>query len=490
MLPGPGSGMSNRPPRLTGDVGSPVALYFMNHSLKFEPELLRRYDKAGPRYTSYPTAVQFHQGFGEQEYRAWAARSNDVNRAPPLSLYVHLPFCDTVCYYCACNKVVTKDHSRAAPYLQRLFREIAFQGALFDRSRRVDQLHWGGGTPTFISPAEMRALMASLSEHFSLRSDDGGEYSIEIDPRTAGEPTIRMLRELGFNRISLGVQDFDPMVQKAVNRVQSEQETMAVLDAAREHGFRSVNIDLIYGLPQQSRESFARTLDRVIAAGPERLSVFNYAHLPELFKPQRRIKAEDLPSAAEKLDILQLTIEKLGTAGYVYIGMDHFARPDDELAIAQRNGTLYRNFQGYSTHADCDLVGLGISAIGKIGGSYSQNVRTLDEYNSAIDADRLPVMRGIELSNDDVLRREIITRLICHFELDVDAISERFAIRFSDYFAQELAELQSMQDDGLLAVDSHSIRVLPSGKLLIRNICMVFDRYLRAQKEQRFSKVI
>ncbi len=462
----------------------------MNHSLKFEPELLRRYDKAGPRYTSYPTAVQFHREFGEQEYRAWAARSNEGGRAPPLSLYVHLPFCDTVCYYCACNKVVTKDHSRAAPYLQRLFREIAFQGALFDRSRQVDQLHWGGGTPTFISPAEMRALMACLGEQFSLRSDDGGEYSIEIDPRTAGEPTIIMLRELGFNRISLGVQDFDPAVQNAVNRVQSEQETLAVLGAARQYGFRSVNIDLIYGLPHQSPESFARTLDRIIAAGPERLSVFNYAHLPELFKPQRRINAEDLPSASKKLDILQLTIEKLGTAGYVYIGMDHFARPDDELAIAQRNGTLYRNFQGYSTHADCDLVGLGVSALGKIGGSYSQNVRTLDEYHALIDAGRLPVMRGIELSTDDVLRREIITRLICHFELDVDAMNERYAIHFSEYFAHELIDLESMQQDELLAVDPHFIRVLPSGKLLIRNICMVFDRYLRAQKEQRFSKVI
>ncbi len=462
----------------------------MNHSLKFEPELLRRYDKAGPRYTSYPTAVQFHSGFGEVEYRAWAERSNAGNPASPLSLYVHLPFCDTVCYYCACNKVVTKDHSRAAPYLQRLFRETALQGALFDRSRRVDQLHWGGGTPTFISHTEMRALMASLGECFSLRTDDGGEYSIEIDPRTAGEPTIRMLRELGFNRISLGVQDFDPVVQKAVNRVQSEQETVAVLDAARQHGFRSVNIDLIYGLPHQSTESFARTLDRVIAVGPERLSVFNYAHLPELFKPQRRINVGELPSAAVKLDILQLTIDTLGAAGYVYIGMDHFARPDDELAIAQRNGTLYRNFQGYSTHADCDLVGLGVSAIGKIGGSYSQNVRTLDDYYSRLDAERLPVMRGTELSQDDLLRREVITRLICHFELDLDALSERFAIRFLDYFALELAELQSMQHDGLLVIDPHSIRVSPSGKLLIRNICMIFDRYLRAQKEQRFSKVI
>ncbi len=462
----------------------------MNHTIKFEPELLRRYDKAGPRYTSYPTAVQFHEGFGEEQYRSWAARSNAGDPAPPLSLYVHLPFCDTVCYYCACNKIVTKDHSRAAPYLQRLFREIALQGSLFDRSRPVNQLHWGGGTPTFISPEEMRALMDTLRAHFSLRSDDGGEYSIEIDPRTAGEPEMRLLRELGFNRVSLGVQDFDPQVQKAVNRVQTEQETVAVLDAARKHGFRSANIDLIYGLPHQSRESFGRTLDRIIAAAPERLSVFNYAHLPELFKPQRRIEAADLPTPAEKLDILQLTMDRLGAAGYVYIGMDHFARPDDELAVAQRSGTLYRNFQGYSTHADCDLVGLGISAIGKVGASYSQNVRGQEDYHALIDQDRLPVMRGVELSHDDLLRREVITRMICHFELEMDAIGRQYSVDFADYFAHELQELRSMENDGLLAVDHHLIRVLPAGKLLIRNICMVFDRYLRAQKQQRFSKVI
>ncbi len=462
----------------------------MNHSLTFDPELLRRYDKAGPRYTSYPTAVQFGAEFDEARYLEWAARSNRVRPARPLSLYVHLPFCDTVCYYCACNKVVTKDHSRAAPYLQRLLREIVLQGALFDRTRPVDQLHWGGGTPTFISHTEMRSLMTALANNFSLRTDDSGEYSIEVDPRAADEESIRVLRDLGFNRISLGVQDFDAAVQKAVNRVQSERETVAIIDAARRHGFRSVNIDLIYGLPFQNKESFGRTLDRVIAAAPERLSVFNYAHLPQLFKPQRRINAADLPSAAEKLDILQLTIDKLGAAGYIYIGMDHFARPDDELAVAQRNGTLYRNFQGYSTNADCDLLGFGITAIGKVGDSYSQNVRTLEDYCDVIDAGQLPVMRGIELGFDDLLRREIITRLICHFELDVDAIQKQYGICFGDYFARELAELQSMQMDGLLALEAHAICVLPAGKLLIRNICMVFDRYLRSHQEQRFSKVI
>lgn len=462
----------------------------IDHTLSFQPELLRRYDKSGPRYTSYPTAVQFRPEFGEAAYRASAARSNDARPQKPLSLYVHLPFCGTVCYYCACNKVITKDHSRAAPYLQRLFREIAMQGELFDRSRRVDQLHWGGGTPTFISNAEMRALMEALAGAFSLRTDDGGEYSIEVDPRAANEETIKVLREIGFNRISLGVQDFDPVVQKAVNRIQSEEETVAIIDAARNSGFRSVNIDLIYGLPHQSRDSFSRTLDRIIAMRPERLSVFNYAHLPELFKPQRRINAEDLPTAAEKLDILQLTIDKLGVAGYVYIGMDHFARPDDELAVAQRNLTLYRNFQGYSTHADCDLAAMGITAIGKVDNSYSQNVRTLEEYYEHVDHERLPIMRGIELSADDLLRREIITQLICHFELNLESIEARRGIRFAEYFGNELADLQLMQDDGLLTLDAHAIRVLPAGKLLIRNICMVFDRYLRSQQSQRFSKVI
>ena len=462
----------------------------MDHTLSFQPELLRRYDKSGPRYTSYPTAVQFRPEFGADAYRESAARSNDLRPQKPLSLYVHLPFCGTVCYYCACNKVITKDHSRAEPYLQRLFREIAMQGELFDRARRVDQLHWGGGTPTFISHPEMHALMGTLARSFNLRSDDGGEYSIEVDPRAANGETIRILREIGFNRISLGVQDFDPVVQKAVNRIQSEEETIAVINAARDSGFRSINIDLIYGLPHQSRDSFGRTLDRIIEMHPERLSVFNYAHLPELFKPQRRINAADLPTAAVKLDILQLTIDKLGAAGYVYIGMDHFARPDDELAIAQRNRTLYRNFQGYSTHADCDLVAMGITAIGKVGNCYNQNVRTLDEYYKHIDEGRLAIMRGVELSSDDLLRREIITQLICHFELDLTAIQARHSILFSDYFRTELAELEFMQGDGLLTLDTHSIRVLPAGKLLIRNICMVFDRYLRSQRNQRFSKVI
>ena len=466
----------------------------MNHALSFDADLIRRYDKAGPRYTSYPTALQFHPGFGEAEYRTWAKRSNEIrpgeNGRRPLSLYFHLPFCDTVCFYCACNKIVTKNRKRAAPYLEHLFREIALQGALFDRARPVDQLHWGGGTPTFISHDEMRALMRTTRAHFNLRDDDQGEYSIEVDPREADAATIGLLRELGFNRLSLGVQDFDPAVQKAVNRLQTEAQTYAVLEAARKVGFRSINLDLIYGLPRQSVASFGRTLDKVIAAGPDRLSVFNYAHLPDLFKTQKQIDDAQLPSALEKLDILQLTINRLTEAGYVYIGMDHFARPDDELAVAQREGTLYRNFQGYSTHADCDMVAMGVTSIGMVGDSYSQNQRTLDDYYAALDAGLLPILRGVQLEADDLLRRAVITRLICHFELDMAAIGQDFDIVFRTYFAPELAGLSAMQADGLLEVGATFLRVHPAGKLLIRNICMVFDRYLQTKQDGRYSKVI
>lgn len=460
----------------------------MSHDLVFDANLIRRYDRAGPRYTSYPTAVQFHDGFDESEYRAAAAQSNLT--ASPLSLYFHLPFCDTVCYYCACNKIVTKNHKRVGPYLDRLFREIELQGAIFERTRPVEQLHWGGGTPTFLSHDQMRALMDQTRAHFTLRHDDDGEYSIEVDPRAADAGTIALLRELGFNRLSLGVQDFDPVVQKAVNRIQSEAETFAVLDAARRTGFRSVSFDLIYGLPRQSVASFMTTLDKVIAAAPDRLSVFNYAHLPELFKTQRQIDAGQLPSAAEKLAILKSAIERLTDAGYVYIGMDHFARPDDELAVAQRNGSLYRNFQGYSTHADCDLVAMGITAIGKVGDTYSQNLKTIDGYYAALDAGRLPVFRGIALSPEDRLRRAVITLLICHFRLDFEDIEAEFDIRFSEHFATELTALATMAADDLLVIEPTVITVTPAGKLLIRNVCMVFDNYLRAQVTQRYSKVI
>jgi oxygen-independent coproporphyrinogen-3 oxidase len=462
----------------------------MSQPISFDPELLRRYDKAGPRYTSYPTAVQFHDGFGPARYRALAAATNAEVPQRPLSLYFHLPFCDTVCFYCACNKVVTKNRARAAPYLERLHREISLQGALFDRARVVEQLHWGGGTPTFISQDEMRALMAETRRHFQLRDDDRGEYSIEVDPREVYEGTLALLRELGFNRLSMGVQDFDPVVQRAVNRIQGEDETLAVLADARRLGFRSINMDLIYGLPRQTDESFSRTLDKIIAAAPDRLSVFNYAHLPQMFKTQRQINEAELPSPEIKLNILQHTIERLTAAGYVYIGMDHFARPDDELAVAQRSGTLYRNFQGYSTRAGCDLIGMGVTSISQVGDSYSQNLRTLEEYSERLDGNDLAVFRGVDLDADDRLRRAVIMQLICHLHLDMAAIERAHGIRFSDYFAVELGDLRPMQADGLVDITPQRIEVLPRGTLLIRNICMVFDKYLRAQAGQRFSRVI
>ena len=454
----------------------------------FDLELIKRYDKSGPRYTSYPTAVQFHDGFGEEEYKRHAAASNAAGG--PLSLYFHIPFCDTVCFYCGCNKVATKDRSRAAPYLQRVHRELEMQSALFDSDRMVDQLHWGGGTPTFISHDEMRALMTKTRECFKLHDDDTGEYSIEIDPREVQSDTIALLREIGFNRMSLGVQDFDEQVQIAVNRVQSDEQTLGALEAARREGFKSVSMDLIYGLPHQSVESFERTLDRAIAIDADRLTVFNYAHLPEIFKPQRRINEADLPEPQVKLDILQMSIEKLTNAGYVYIGMDHFAKPDDELAVAQRDGTLYRNFQGYSTHSECDLVALGATSISMVGDSYAQNLKGLDEYYAAIDADKLAIFRGVDLDKDDKLRRDVITSLICHFELEKSVVEQAHGVNFNDYFVNELKDLEGMQADGLLTLEAGRIEVQPAGKLLIRNICMVFDRYLREKQNQRFSKVI
>lgn len=466
----------------------------MDQSLIFDEELIKRYDKAGPRYTSYPTAVQFHEGINLDSYRTFCEKSNEESRQllqpKPLSLYFHIPFCDTVCFYCGCNKVVTKDRSKAAPYLERVYKEIAMQSALFDDNRIVDQLHWGGGTPTFISHAEMRELMAETRKHFTLHDDDSGEYSIELDPREVDRSSIELLRELGFNRISMGLQDFDPRVQKAVNRIQSEEETLAVLEAARDNNFKSISLDLIYGLPLQNTESFSTTLDKVIDASPDRLSIFNYAHLPEMFKPQRRINVDELPSPAEKLEILKVSFEKLAAAGYVYIGMDHFAKPDDELATAQRERTLYRNFQGYSTHADCDLVAIGVTSIGQVANSYTQNEKSMDDYYAAIDAGKLPIFRGVELSADDILRREVITQLICHFELNFKEVEAQYNIQFPEYFAHELEALQQMQIDGLIEMTDSSITVAPKGRLLIRNVCMVFDYYLRQSKEQRFSKVI
>ena len=457
--------------------------------VEFDQQLIKRYDKAGPRYTSYPTAVQFNEEYTADTYKKFAEKSNQSDK--DLSLYFHIPFCDTVCFYCGCNKVVTKDRSKAMPYLERVFKEIEMQGKLFDPSRKVNQLHWGGGTPTFISHDEMRQLMAVTRQHFNLHDDDSGEYSIEIDPREVSRDSIKLLRELGFNRMSLGVQDFNPAVQKAVNRIQSREETMAALTAAREENFKSISVDLIYGLPLQTVESFDQTLDELIEISPDRVSVFNYAHLPERFKPQRRINEKDLPAASTKLEIFKHCMEKLTNAGYVYIGMDHFAKPDDELSVAQKEGKLYRNFQGYATHADCDLVGIGITSIGTIANSFAQNVRTMDEYYAKIDAGELAVFRGVEIDNDDLIRRETIMQLICHFKLNFSNIEKRFNINFKDYFVNELERYGVMVEDGLITMDDKSIEVTSKGRLLIRNICMVFDRYIKPdEKTERFSKLI
>jgi oxygen-independent coproporphyrinogen-3 oxidase len=459
----------------------------MDQSIQFDLDLIQRYDKSGPRYTSYPTALELHEGFGEEDYRRQIAKSNA--EGGPLSLYFHIPFCDTVCFYCACNKIITNNRKHAEPYLESLCQEVALQGALFDHERVVNQLHWGGGTPTFLNTQQMERLMAVTRQFFHLRDDDQGEYSIEVDPRETDDKTIACLRALGFNRISLGVQDFDPVVQKAVNRIQSPEQTFKVLETVRQEGFRSTNVDLIYGLPLQTMESFARTLDQVLEYQPERFSIFNYAHLPARFKVQRQINDKDLPGAALKLEILQMVGKKLTDAGYVYIGMDHFAKPDDELAIAQREGKLYRNFQGYSTHSDCDLVGLGITSIGRVADAYIQNHKDLASYHAAIEQRKLPAFKGVELSQDDKIRREVIRQLICHFQLKFSVIEQTFALDFAQYFSNERIQLETMAKEGLLELDDDGIQVLPAGRLLIRNICMVFDRYL-AQKQQQFSKVI
>jgi oxygen-independent coproporphyrinogen-3 oxidase len=455
----------------------------------FDPQLLRRFDVSGPRYTSYPTADRFIEAYTANSYISWLHRRNIGGVAKPLSLYVHIPFCNTICYYCACNKVITKNRAHAARYIKYLCKEIAMQAAELEGTHDVVQLHWGGGTPTFLSHDEMRELMSCIRSHFNLVPN--GEYSIEIDPRKVDAETVAVLAELGFNRMSVGVQDFDREVQHAVNRVQSSGETALVINAARAQHFKSVSMDLIYGLPKQNVFSFDRTLDAVLELHPDRISLYSYAHLPTLVKTQRQINEADMPTGETKLQILQLAIRRLTEAGYVYIGMDHFARPEDELAVAQRQGRLHRNFQGYSTHADADLMAFGVSAIGKLGTSYSQNVKTLDEYYDAIDQDVLPIMRGIELSADDVLRRSIIQALMCHFELSIESIEIAHLIDFKSYFAPELEALAEMEQAGLLKLEPEWITVLPRGRMLVRVIAMAFDRYLRAERERvRYSKVI
>jgi oxygen-independent coproporphyrinogen-3 oxidase len=463
--------------------------------VEFDAAIITKLSQSGPRYTSYPTADRFQGDFGYSQFLEAVAGLRMRRSRRPLSLYIHIPFCDTVCYYCGCNKIVTKDHSKAAVYLGYLKQEIDMQGRLFDGMGQIEQLHFGGGTPTYLSDKQMGDLMAHLHANFDFADDAHGEYSIEIDPRTVSVERVHSLRAQGFNRISLGVQDFDPDVQKAVNRIQPEAETRAVMDAARAAGYRSISIDLIYGLPKQTMASMTQTLDKVIDASPDRIALYNYAHLPHIFKPQRRIADADMPTPAVKLELLAMCIQRLCDAGYIYIGMDHFAKPDDELAVAQRQGRLQRNFQGYSTRAESELISCGVSAISAVGATYSQNEKTLDAYYARLDDGVLPITRGIKMDNDDLLRRMVIGKLMCNFELSLSSIEQGFPIKFRQYFATELQKLKAFEDDGLLTVDDEWISVTPKGRLLIRNICMVFDRYLGvaqdiAPQPLRYSKTI
>jgi len=453
-------------------------------AIVWDSVLIQKYNQSGPRYTSYPTALEFNEQYDETLFRSAVSRYPD--RA--LSLYLHLPFCHKLCYFCGCNKIVTRQPEKADRYLDVLEREIRSRAPLF-AGRLVSQMHWGGGTPTFLSPGQISRLMNLLRQHFVIAPD--AELSIEIDPREIELDMMDHLHNEGFNRISMGVQDFNPEVQRLVNRLQDEKVIFALIDRAKKLGFLSTNIDLIYGLPRQSLARFQHTLERVIELDPQRLSVFNYAHMPALFAAQRKIKTADLPDAAQKMDILQYTIKTLCDAGYQFIGMDHFARPNDDLAIAQRAGKLHRNFQGYTTQGDCDLLGMGISAISMIGDSYIQNQKEMKNYEASVALQGNGLWRGFALSADDCLRRDVIKGLICQFRVDYAALEDRYNVHFTQYFADDLVLLAPLASDGLVEISDRCIVVTAKGRLLIRNICMCFDIYLRNKQRQRqFSRVI
>lgn len=462
-----------------------------NHNTRpeFDRELIAGLPSSGPRYTSYPTADRFHGGFREKEYlEALHSRGADASNKP-LSLYIHIPFCNTICYYCGCNKIITKDKGRADAYIEYLGKEMKLLAPHLGGRHQLAQLHFGGGTPTFLSDNQLERVFEMIRKYFQLIPD--GEYSIEIDPRKVSRETVLKLGKLGFNRMSVGIQDFDPKVQAAVNRIQSYEETKEVIDAAREAGFKSVSVDLIYGLPYQTSESIKTTIDTVLSLDPDRLALYHYAHLPHVFKPQRRIDTAAVPGSEEKLDMLQYCVQTLTERGYVFIGMDHFAKPDDELSVALEKGLLQRNFQGYSTYADCDLVAIGVSSIGKIGNTYSQNERDIDAYYAAIDEGRLPVMRGYQLNQDDILRRNIIQDLMCRFALDYRVYEDISGTPFDRYFKDELADLEKLADLGLVSLNKQGLTVTPKGRFLIRNIAMVFDYHLRHKKTKaKYSQTV
>ncbi len=466
----------------------------MDTTARFDFDLLRRYDEFGPRYTSYPTAPHFHEGFGEAELRQHAARSNAELIPRPISIYLHIPYCTNPCFYCGCNRIITRDLSKGERYVERLLREIARAAPLFDRDRDVVQVHFGGGSPNFLRPAQIGRLLDSLGRHFHFSDSPDRDFSIELDPRHVDEADIAELAALGINRASLGVQDFNPVVQKAINRIQGIDQTLAVIEACRARGMRSVNVDLIYGLPKQTQAGFRGTVDTVIEARPDRVAIYGYAHLPQMFKAQKQIRDEDLPGAGERLELLALAVECLTAAGYEYIGVDHFALPDDELAQALHRGGLHRNFMGYTTHADSDLVGFGVSAISHVGSSYSQNPRDITGWEIAIDHDRLPVWRGMTLDFDDELRAWVIQELMCRGEIDRAGAERRFGIVFDAYFADELERLERLEDDGLVELDSGRIRATSRGRYLLRIIAMCFDRYLQRTRPDRerpqFSRAV
>ncbi len=456
-----------------------------------DAELLRKFDVSGPRYTSYPTADRFVETFGVEAYGQALVqrRTGTAAMALPLSLYVHIPFCESLCYYCACNKIITKHHDRAAPYLRYLSREVDLHTAVIGQGQPVSQVHLGGGSPTFLSDLELRELMDMLRRNFSFSPD--GEYSVEVDPRTIDASRLDVLADLGFNRLSFGVQDFDPAVQKAVHRIQPVEQVFGLVAAARARGFGSINVDLIYGLPQQTPESFDRTLAQVNELRPDRIALYAYAHLPERFKPQRRIVTADLPSGGEKVSMLARSLAAFMGAGYVYVGMDHFALPDDALAVAKQQGRLHRNFQGYSTQPDCDLIALGVSSIGRIGANYSQNAKTMEEYCDLLDQGRFPVVKGLALSHDDILRRAVIMAIMCQGELQYEAIESAYLVDFKTYFANELKSLAGLREQGLVTFDDNGITVTAHGWFFVRAVAMVFDLHLQTDRTRaRFSKII
>jgi len=461
----------------------------MSSVINFDTEMIQKYDRQGPRYTSYPTAVQFNQDVDNESYIEELDNSNQNNKS--LSLYFHIPFCNSLCFYCACAKIITKKPERSIPYLQRVYKELHHQAKLISSNRVVEQLHFGGGTPTFLSDEQFEEIFEHIHKNFTLAPVEDREFSIEIDPRAVRASTIPLLHSLGFNRISLGVQDFDPKVQKAVNRIQSVEQTFDVIDAARAVGYKSVSVDLIYGLPCQSVDSFKRTLDLVMQKRPDRLSIYSYAHMPNKVRSQRTLNADDLPDASTKLAIFKMTVNYLQKAGYVYIGMDHFALPDDELTLAKQSGTLQRNFQGYSTHADSDLLGFGMTSIGQLNNCFIQNMATEEEYFQGIDQSGLAVSRGYRLNEDDCIRRDVIQALMCQNRVSINDINEQYNINFFDYFADEIIELLPMVDDKLITLSIENIAVTQAGQLLLRNIAMVFDAYIEPiNKQVIFSRTI